>query len=123
MKNDRARMAVDTFIEKMAIKLPYQYQFVRMDKTFMSGAELMLTGTKLPGGKSIDPNITYEIPTPVIRGTLKTGEPLPKVIDHRHLLRLAWLKGGIDGMADYLKKYLPPHQIEMVKNHFMQAVK
>jgi hypothetical protein len=122
MKN-RARMAVDTFIEKMAIKLPYQYQFVRMDKTYMSGAELMLTGTKLPGGKPIDPNQTYEIPTPVIKGTLKTGVPMPKVIDHRHFLRLAYLRNGIEGMADYLKKYLPPNQIEMVKKHFMQAVK
>jgi len=112
---------IESFINQMADKLPMQFQHVRTDITHISGAELLLTGETHKNGKPIDATATYEMEVPVIRGQInEDGFPIPKAIDHRHLLRLAWLRHGLHGIYSYLGDYLTIEQLDQIKVFFMK---
>lgn len=112
---------IESFINQMADKLPMEFQHVRTDVTHITGAELKLTGETHKMGKPIDPTATYEMEIPVIKGMMnEDGFPVPKVIDHKHLMRLAWLKHGLNGLYSYLGDYLTQSQLLQVKAFFMK---
>lgn len=112
---------IESFIDQMADRLPMQFEHVRTDITHITGAELKLTGDTHKNGKPVDPKATYEMEIPVVKGIMnEEGFPIPKVIDHRHLMRLAWLKHGLTGLYGYLSNYLTESQVHQVKLFFMK---
>lgn len=112
---------IESFIDQMADKLPMQFEHLRNDITHITGRELLLTGETHKNGKPIDITATYEMEVPVIKGTMnEDGFPVPKAIDHRHLMRLAWLRHGLRGIYSYLGDYLTIDQLDQVKDFFMK---
>lgn len=119
---------IDHFINLIADKLP-EYEFLRMEETFMTGRELKLTGVKNYKGKPIQDDATYSIELPVMKGMvemleyqgMKVENHIPKPIDHKQLLRKEWLAHGLPGIYKYLGKYLTPEALIQVKNTFMKV--
>ena len=99
---------IDNFIDMLAKKLP-EYDLVRMEKTYISGKELRLTGYKDVDGQPIDDEKTYALPVPV-----------RKKVDHRHKLRLAHLAEGMQGVYNYLGAYLKPEDLTKIRHTFMR---
>ena len=109
---------IESFINQMADKLP-AFEQVGNEKTWISGREMLLTGLKLESGEPIDKDGSYELQVPILKGVFINGEPSIKPIDHKHKMRLAWLKSGLAGIYSYLNDYLTPAQLNQVKLFFM----
>lgn len=98
---------VDKFIDQMAPKLPAR-TFMRMDVTYITGAELKLTAVKSYKGKPLEDNKVYELDCPV-----------EKVHNHKFRMRLAFLREGFIGLSSYLEKYLTPNSVVKFRQRFM----
>lgn len=98
---------IDKFIQQMSLKLP-ERTFIRMDVTYITGAELKLTAIKDYKGKPLEDEKVYELDCPV-----------EKVHDHLFRMRLAFLRQGYIGLANYLEKYLTLESFEKFKQRFL----
>jgi hypothetical protein len=85
-------MTIDDFIKLVVPKLKSETK-VTYDK--ISGDELMLTGIQEVKGKRVEKGKMYRMPVPVI---IK--------VNHEHKLKLAWLRGGKQGVKNYLGRYV-----------------
>jgi len=115
------RESIDTIIDALAEKLPIMLDHVRDDRTFILGRELLLGGFKKFHGETIDPLATYQMDVPVVKGEIVDGTVSPKIIDHKRLLKLAWLRNGLPGLYSYLAPYLTAEQLTTIKDYFMKA--
>lgn len=88
-------MSIDEFIGMVMSRLKNK---VAVGEEEWSGADLKLSGMKMPKGGWID-NVIYKIKVPV---EMKTTEE-----EHRTNLRLAWIKSGKIGVRAYLDFYVP----------------
>lgn len=103
------RPELDKFIAQMAPKLPERSR-IRMDITYITGAELKLTGFKDYKGKPLVDDTVYELDVPV-----------EKVHNHKFRMRLAFLRYGMQGVYEYLENYLKPDSLLLFKQRFMSA--
>ena len=93
-------MSIDDFIEIVHPKIKDE---VKMTQEKIIGAELMLTGVEDVHGEKIIPNKMYLMDVPII---------IKK--EHKKRLRLAWLRGGKQGVKRYLSLWMKPDVLETV---------
>lgn len=93
-------MSIDEFINIVAPKLPL-YDVKRITEP-MSGADLKLTGYKEFNGQPIEDDKIYDLPVPVYG----------KKHNHRHKMCLAWLRGGANAVAAYMRKFMKAEDVE-----------
>ena len=85
-------LGIDEFIN---IVYPKIKQKVIMTQDLIAGDELILTGVKEVEGEKIDVKKVYKMDVPCIIQQ-----------DHKTKLRLAYLRGGKNGVRNYLKDWL-----------------
>jgi hypothetical protein len=101
-----------------------QHEMVGTEVMPFTGKDLKLSGIKTFKGEPLKDDTIYPLDVPVLTATcLEDGEPVLKVIDHKHKMRVAWLTGGLRGFYQYLEQYLSAEQLTAVKKHFMKASK
>jgi hypothetical protein len=103
------RESIEHIIKTFADKLP-EFENVGQEKVYYSGKELKLTGVTSFKGKPLKEDRAYGIKVPIL-----------KPIDHHTNLRLAWLKGGLQGLYNYLYPHISEEQMKMVQYYFMHA--
>jgi hypothetical protein len=109
----KVKVDINQHIKELANELPY-FEFIRMDKTWISGARLKLSGLKHDkDGKPWEDRALYELEVPVVK------KLYPE--DHEQSMRTAFLAHGLNGLYSYLANYLTPVQVQMIKNYFMRA--
>jgi hypothetical protein len=121
--------SLNKFIEKVSKVLPDEVELLQVDKAPMFGFELKLTGVKSFKGEPIKDGVVYEIEVPVYKGIMvehhvdgdTVHTPAVRYTDHKHLLRIAYMKNGLYGIYNYLGKYMAPDQVDKVKKYFMHA--
>lgn len=86
------------------------YKSVRSELVYFTGRELRLTGVKDYKGEPLQNDAAYGIEIPVL-------QPM----NHKKNLRAAWLKGGLQGIYNYLEPYLGQDQLKRVKDFMMRA--
>lgn len=101
---------VREFISVIAKKLPV-FQHVGNDYTYISGAELKLTGIKEFAGKPLVDDHSYQLEVPVY-----------KRLKHEAKIKREFLVKGFSGLYAYLAPYLSEAQMNEVMHHFMRPV-
>lgn len=114
------KLNMENIILDLAKALP-EHEMIRKDVVAMTGKDLKLTGVKNYKGEKLNDDTIYPIDVPVFKAIkLQDGEPVLKVIDHRHHLRTAWLRNGLKGIFEYLEKYMTADQIFKIKKYFIR---
>lgn len=117
----KGKIDIEIVIQDFAKVLP-EHEMVRTEISYIKGSELKLTGVKNFKGEPLQDDFLYQLDVPVLAATrLEDGKPVLKIIDHKHRLRVAWLKYGLQGMYNYLEPYIGAKQLAMVKQKFMKA--
>lgn len=98
-------------IDRFAKALPVLMHTAAFYQQKISGADLLLAGTKEVEGTEVLPEKDYYMKVPVNRE-----------IDHKARMKNAYKKRGKDGLISYLRPYIKPEKFGEVQVFIMKAI-
>lgn len=101
-------------IKDLAKALP-ESQYTTRETDRIKGSELLLTGVKEVDGEPVKPEEYYTMKNPVLHE-----------VNHERRLRKAYTKYGLEGIRQYIKRFIKPgkeallkeilHQLDMMRS-------